>query len=138
MAASAMLWVPRQTAGAWSTSDGAVAVFGGTQGDHSQSVAVDSSGNVSTTGYFQRTVDFARQVGQVVCQVGWNRPVGEHDRELAIVQRHGLPQQGPPRGLELVAWLEHADNVPIDHNQTILERDLERAVVGEFESECGF
>ena len=58
MAASAMLWVPRQTAGAWSTSDGAVAVFGSEDSVTVRSVAVDSSGNVYTTGHFQGTVDF--------------------------------------------------------------------------------
>ncbi|HJP25320.1 MAG TPA: SBBP repeat-containing protein, partial [Acidimicrobiales bacterium] len=48
-------------AGAWSSDNGAVAVFSsypGIKGDEVYSVAVDSSGNVYTTGYFNGTVDF--------------------------------------------------------------------------------
>ena len=45
-------------AGAWSSDDGAVAVFGGTQPDMAWGMAVDSSGNVYTTGAFEGTADF--------------------------------------------------------------------------------
>ncbi|MDP6159742.1 MAG: SBBP repeat-containing protein, partial [Acidimicrobiales bacterium] len=48
-------------AGAWSSDNGAVAVFSsypGIDADAVYSVAVDSSGNVYTTGYFNDTVDF--------------------------------------------------------------------------------
>ena len=44
--------------GAWSSNDGAVATFGGTQHDSVRGIAVDSSGNVYTTGRFRETVDF--------------------------------------------------------------------------------
>ncbi|MCP4851228.1 MAG: hypothetical protein GY900_05790, partial [Actinomycetia bacterium] len=58
LAASAMLWVSGAPAGAWSSDDGAAAVFSGTGTKHGHSVAVDSSGNVYTAGDFFDTVDF--------------------------------------------------------------------------------
>ncbi|HJM73784.1 MAG TPA: SBBP repeat-containing protein, partial [Acidimicrobiales bacterium] len=58
LAASAMLWVSGAPAGAWSSDDGAAAVFSGTGTKHGHSVAVDSSGNVYTAGDFYDTVDF--------------------------------------------------------------------------------
>ena len=61
LAASTLLWVSGPPAGAWSSDGGAVAVFSsypGVDADVSLAVAVDSSGNVYTTGYFNGTVDF--------------------------------------------------------------------------------
>ena len=52
LAGSTLVWASGSPVGAWSTSDGAVAVFGSSDSDLGQSVAVDSSGTVYTTGIF--------------------------------------------------------------------------------------
>ena len=54
LVASTLLWVRGPSVGAWSSTDGAVAAFGSSfQGG----LAVDGSGNIYTSGYFQSTVD---------------------------------------------------------------------------------
>ena len=56
LVASTLLWVSGSMVGAWSSNDGAVATFGGTQHDTVRGIAVDSSGNIYTTGRFRETV----------------------------------------------------------------------------------
>jgi alpha-tubulin suppressor-like RCC1 family protein len=51
------------SANAWSSAQTTISVFGGTSADFSSSIAVDNSGNIYTTGYFQGTVDFDPGVG---------------------------------------------------------------------------
>ena len=58
------------SASAWDTTAGSDTnygsiTFGGTGGEYSYGVAVDGSGNVYATGYFQGTVDFGG--GDVKC-----------------------------------------------------------------------
>ena len=59
LAASTLVGVSGSQAGAWSSDDGAVSVFGGTdEFGFGYSMAVDSSGNMYTTGGFKGTGDF--------------------------------------------------------------------------------
>jgi hypothetical protein len=51
-------FVTTPSANAWSSAQTTVSVFGATSTEAGNSVAVDSSGNIYTTGYFNGTVDF--------------------------------------------------------------------------------
>ena len=54
LVASTLLWVRGPSVGAWSSTDGPVAAFGSSfQGG----LAVDGSGNIYTSGYFNSTID---------------------------------------------------------------------------------
>ena len=67
LVASAMVGLSGSTAGAWSSEDGAVAVWEGADGVNAnigsyggnyESLAVDTAGNIYLTTQFQSTVDF--------------------------------------------------------------------------------
>ncbi len=79
-------------------------------------------------------VDLACDVGQVTGQVGGGRPVVKHLRERPVVQRDGVAEQLPPRGLEVSAGLERAYQLAVHEDRAVLERDVDLAGVRELQA----
>ena len=92
--------VSTPSAYAWSSAQATVSVFGGTSSDIGRSIALDSSGNVYTTGYFQGTVDFDPGAGvENLTSAGGNAIfVSKLDSSGNFVWAKGLGGTSPGEG----------------------------------------
>ena len=91
---------------------------GGTDGDIGQSVAVDSSGNVYVTGYFQQTVDFDSDPGTV-------NPTSEGFKDIFITKRNSAGDH---------VWTKTMGGTEDDVGQSVALDDIDNVyITGSFQ-----